>query len=189
MGTRILCRTTTTCRIRARLRPSGIRCAGFLLLVYLALFLIILLAGPPLPRPHQLGRPEQDLRQLRLRREPIRVPRRGSGWCPGYSGALRFLSAFRLVSSPPLFSSFHPALSLFLRCLCHPFSSSPFPFSHSDQSSLTNATHPQGVNPFLLIYLGQGTDVHAEVHRTGVLMLDFPGGGLINKILSFNANL
>ncbi|KAJ7333500.1 1-phosphatidylinositol phosphodiesterase [Mycena albidolilacea] len=47
----------------------------------------------------------------------------------------------------------------------------------------------QGVNPFLLIYLGQGTDVHAEVHRTGVLMLDFPGGGLINKILSFNANL
>ncbi|KAJ7458510.1 1-phosphatidylinositol phosphodiesterase [Mycena latifolia] len=47
----------------------------------------------------------------------------------------------------------------------------------------------QGVNPFLLIYLGQGTDVHAEVHRTGMVMMDFPGGGLINKILSFNANL
>ncbi|KAJ7157648.1 1-phosphatidylinositol phosphodiesterase [Mycena crocata] len=47
----------------------------------------------------------------------------------------------------------------------------------------------QGVNPFLLIYLGQGTDVHAEVHRTGMMMLDFPGGVLINKILSFNARL
>ncbi|KAJ6629573.1 1-phosphatidylinositol phosphodiesterase [Mycena sp. CBHHK59/15] len=44
----------------------------------------------------------------------------------------------------------------------------------------------QGVNPFLLIYLGQGTDVHAEVHRTGMMMMDFPGGVLINKILSFN---
>jgi 1-phosphatidylinositol phosphodiesterase len=43
------------------------------------------------------------------------------------------------------------------------------------------------VNPFLLIYLGQGTDVHAEVHRTGMMMMDFPGGGLINKILSFNS--
>ncbi|KAJ7074839.1 1-phosphatidylinositol phosphodiesterase [Mycena belliarum] len=47
----------------------------------------------------------------------------------------------------------------------------------------------QGVNPFLLIYLGQGTDVHAEVHRTGIVMMDFPGGALINKILSFNARL
>jgi hypothetical protein len=44
----------------------------------------------------------------------------------------------------------------------------------------------QGVNPFLLIYLNQGTDVHAEVHRTGMIMLDYPGGGLINKIISFN---
>ncbi|KAK7013950.1 1-phosphatidylinositol phosphodiesterase [Favolaschia claudopus] len=47
----------------------------------------------------------------------------------------------------------------------------------------------QGVNPFLLIYLGQGTDVHAEVHRTGVMMMDFPGGVLVNKILSFNNRL
>ncbi|KAJ7693197.1 1-phosphatidylinositol phosphodiesterase [Mycena rosella] len=47
----------------------------------------------------------------------------------------------------------------------------------------------QGVNPFLLIYLGQGTDVHAEVHRTGMMMMDFPGGDLINKIISFNALL
>jgi hypothetical protein len=31
--------------------------------------------------------------------------------------------------------------------------------------------------------------VHAEVHRTGMMMMDFPGGVLINKILSFNANL
>jgi 1-phosphatidylinositol phosphodiesterase len=44
----------------------------------------------------------------------------------------------------------------------------------------------QGVNPFLLIYLNQGTDVHAEVHRTGAILMDFPGGVLINKILSFN---
>jgi Phosphatidylinositol-specific phospholipase C, X domain len=44
----------------------------------------------------------------------------------------------------------------------------------------------QGVNPFLLIYLNQGTDTHAEVHRTGMMMLDYPGGGLISKIISFN---
>ncbi|KAJ7208854.1 1-phosphatidylinositol phosphodiesterase [Mycena pura] len=44
----------------------------------------------------------------------------------------------------------------------------------------------QGVNPFLLTYLNQGTDVHAPVHRTGITMMDFPGGGLIDKILSFN---
>ncbi|MFF5287844.1 phosphatidylinositol-specific phospholipase C [Paractinoplanes globisporus] len=44
----------------------------------------------------------------------------------------------------------------------------------------------QGVDPFLLIYLNEGPDVHTPVTRTGALMLDFPGGGLINKILSFN---
>jgi hypothetical protein len=44
----------------------------------------------------------------------------------------------------------------------------------------------QGVDPFLLIYLNEGPEVHTPVVRTGVLMLDFPGGGLINKILSFN---
>jgi len=44
----------------------------------------------------------------------------------------------------------------------------------------------QGVDPFLLIYLNEGADVHTPVVRTGVLMLDFPGGGLINKIISFN---
>ncbi|KAJ7060558.1 1-phosphatidylinositol phosphodiesterase [Mycena amicta] len=47
----------------------------------------------------------------------------------------------------------------------------------------------QGVNPFMLIYLGQGTDVHQAVHRVGVPMIDFPGGVLINKILSFNNGL
>ncbi|KAJ7625618.1 1-phosphatidylinositol phosphodiesterase [Roridomyces roridus] len=51
------------------------------------------------------------------------------------------------------------------------------------------ASSVQGVNPFFLIYLGQGTDVHQAVHRTGVTMLDFPGGVLINKILSFNNGL
>ena len=44
----------------------------------------------------------------------------------------------------------------------------------------------QGVDPFLLTYLNQGPDVHTPVVRTGVLMLDFPGGGLINKIISYN---
>ncbi|GIF25908.1 1-phosphatidylinositol phosphodiesterase [Actinoplanes tereljensis] len=44
----------------------------------------------------------------------------------------------------------------------------------------------QGVDPFLLIYLNEGPEVHTPVVRTGVLMLDFPGGGLINKIISFN---
>jgi len=43
-----------------------------------------------------------------------------------------------------------------------------------------------GVDPFLLIYLNQGADVHTSVTRTGALMLDFPGGGLINKIISFD---
>jgi hypothetical protein len=39
----------------------------------------------------------------------------------------------------------------------------------------------QGVDPFLLGYLNGST-----LHRTGVMMLDFPGGGLINKIISYN---
>jgi hypothetical protein len=44
----------------------------------------------------------------------------------------------------------------------------------------------QGVDPFLLTYLNEGPDVHTPVVRTGVLMLDFPGGGLIDRILSYN---
>jgi hypothetical protein len=48
------------------------------------------------------------------------------------------------------------------------------------------ANGTQGVNPFLLIYLGQGTDVHQEVHRTEMVMMDYPGSCLINKIISFN---
>ncbi|GIE84438.1 phosphatidylinositol-specific phospholipase C [Actinoplanes regularis] len=44
----------------------------------------------------------------------------------------------------------------------------------------------QGVDPFLLAYLNQGPEVHTPVVRTGALMLDFPGGGLIDKILSYN---
>ncbi|GAA0568572.1 phosphatidylinositol-specific phospholipase C [Paractinoplanes ferrugineus] len=39
----------------------------------------------------------------------------------------------------------------------------------------------QGVDPFLLSYLNQGSVV-----RAGVLMLDFPGGALINKVISLN---
>jgi hypothetical protein len=44
----------------------------------------------------------------------------------------------------------------------------------------------QGVDPFLLTYLNQGADVHTPVVRTGMMMLDFPGGGLINKIILYN---
>ncbi len=44
----------------------------------------------------------------------------------------------------------------------------------------------QGVDPFLLIYLNEGPEVHTPVVRTGALMLDFPGGGLIDKIVSRN---
>jgi 1-phosphatidylinositol phosphodiesterase len=44
----------------------------------------------------------------------------------------------------------------------------------------------QGVDPFLLIYLNEGPDVHTPVVRTGALMLDFPGGGLINRIIAVN---
>jgi hypothetical protein len=40
----------------------------------------------------------------------------------------------------------------------------------------------QGVDPFLLTYLNEGHDLH----RTGVIMLDFPGGGLISKIISYD---
>jgi len=54
------------------------------------------------------------------------------------------------------------------------------------QSVAGGALGVQGVDPFLLIYLNQGADVHTPVTRTGVLMLDFPGGGLIDKIISFD---
>ena len=54
------------------------------------------------------------------------------------------------------------------------------------QSVAGGALGVQGVDPFLLIYLNQGADVHTPVTRTGVLMLDFPGGGLINKIIAFD---
>ena len=40
----------------------------------------------------------------------------------------------------------------------------------------------QGVDPFLLTYLNEGHDLH----RTGMIMMDFPGGGLINKIISYD---
>ena len=44
----------------------------------------------------------------------------------------------------------------------------------------------QGVDPFLLTYLDQGADVHIPVVRTGAIVMDFPGGGLIDKILTVN---
>jgi hypothetical protein len=47
----------------------------------------------------------------------------------------------------------------------------------------------QGVNPFLLTYLNEGPEVHVPVVRTGAVMLDFPGGALIDKIISFNDGL
>jgi len=47
----------------------------------------------------------------------------------------------------------------------------------------------QGVNPFLLTYLNEGPEIHTPVVRTGAVMLDFPGGALINKVISFNNSL
>ena len=44
----------------------------------------------------------------------------------------------------------------------------------------------RGVDPFLLIYLNEGPEVHTPVRRTGVLMLDFPGGGLIDRTIAVN---
>ncbi len=40
----------------------------------------------------------------------------------------------------------------------------------------------QGVDPFLLAYMNEGHDLR----RTGVIMMDFPGGGLINKIIAYD---
>ncbi|WP_306205051.1 phosphatidylinositol-specific phospholipase C [Actinoplanes sp. RD1] len=40
----------------------------------------------------------------------------------------------------------------------------------------------QGVNPFLLTYLNEGHGIT----RTGAIMLDFPGAGLIEKIISYD---
>lgn len=40
----------------------------------------------------------------------------------------------------------------------------------------------QGVDPFLLTYMNEGHDLT----RTGVIMLDFPGSGLLEKIISYN---
>jgi 1-phosphatidylinositol phosphodiesterase len=40
----------------------------------------------------------------------------------------------------------------------------------------------QGVDPFLLTYLNEGHDLH----RTGLIMLDFPGGALISRIISYD---
>ncbi|KAJ7183866.1 1-phosphatidylinositol phosphodiesterase [Mycena filopes] len=85
----------------------------------------------------------------------------------------RFLDLTNSADQSKIYVNFCSGSSLFA-----------FPYAVADGELGT-----QGVNPFLLIYLNQGTDVHAEVHRTGVLMLDFPGGGLVNKILSFNDRL
>ncbi|KAH8827167.1 1-phosphatidylinositol phosphodiesterase [Flagelloscypha sp. PMI_526] len=43
-----------------------------------------------------------------------------------------------------------------------------------------------GVDTFLLTYLNQGADVHTPVVRTSAILMDFPGGALINKIISIN---
>lgn len=54
-------------------------------------------------------------------------------------------------------------------------------FAHP-QSVAGGAFGVQGVNPFLLSYLNQGHGIT----RTGIVMLDFPGGGLINRIIAVN---
>jgi hypothetical protein len=50
------------------------------------------------------------------------------------------------------------------------------------QSVAGGAFGVQGVNPFLLTYLNEGHGIT----RTGIVMLDFPGGGLINRIIAVN---
>jgi len=50
------------------------------------------------------------------------------------------------------------------------------------QSVAGGALGVQGVDPFLLIYLNEGHGIT----RTGAILMDFPGGGLIDKILSIN---
>ncbi|MDR7278350.1 phosphatidylinositol-specific phospholipase C [Catenuloplanes atrovinosus] len=44
----------------------------------------------------------------------------------------------------------------------------------------------QGVNPFLLVYLNEGPEVHPPVVRAGMVLMDFPGGGLISRIIALN---
>lgn len=47
----------------------------------------------------------------------------------------------------------------------------------------------KNVNRFLLNYMREGEDVHPKVTRGGMVMMDFPGGGLINQLLSLNDGL
>lgn len=82
----------------------------------------------------------------------------------------RFLDATSAGDTTRIYVNFGSGASIF----CQP------------QWTAGGALGVQGVDPFLLEYLNQGADVHTPVVRTGVLMLDFPGGGLINKILSYN---
>jgi len=82
----------------------------------------------------------------------------------------RFLDATSAADPALMFVNFGSGASLFAQ----------------PQQVAGGAFGVQGVDPFLLIYLNQGPDVHTPVVRTGVLMLDFPGGGLINKIISFD---
>lgn len=60
-------------------------------------------------------------------------------------------------------------------------------FFAQPQQVAGGANGQQGVNPFLLTYLNQGPEVHTPIVRTGMVMLDFPGSGLISKVISFNA--
>ncbi|MFJ1755519.1 hypothetical protein [Kitasatospora sp. NPDC088134] len=64
-------------------------------------------------------------------------------------------------------------------------SSGAYPYSVASGCAAGICTS-QGVNEFLLTYLNEGPDVHAPVVRTGVVMMDFPGGALIDKIVSYN---
>jgi hypothetical protein len=50
------------------------------------------------------------------------------------------------------------------------------------QSVAGGALGVQGVDPFLLTYLTEGHGIT----RTGAILLDFPGGGLIDRIISVN---
>ncbi len=65
------------------------------------------------------------------------------------------------------------------------FTSGSSVFAHP-QHVAGGAFGVQGVNPFLLTYLRQGPEVHTPVTRTGAVLLDFPGGALIDRIIDTN---
>jgi Phosphatidylinositol-specific phospholipase C, X domain len=78
----------------------------------------------------------------------------------------RFLDATNAADPATMYVNFASGASLFVQ----------------PQQVAGGALGVQGVDPFLLTYLNEGHDLH----RLGMIMMDFPGGGLIDKIISYN---